>query len=172
MSPQLSEKAFRTYEGVIAKVVEAYPNVVSLQPSIQGVAATTFVARLRDAMKSFHEYAWTSDINHRVFCGVYINIIVTFGKDGYVLVGPRSSISAMRSPAQTQPSVTVHTSDDGLHIAINPTFTPECLAFLAHNRALARPLIISGLAPEKADELSTHFDILLEPHSGGCYTLS
>jgi hypothetical protein len=57
---RLSERAFRRYESVIAAAVNVYPDVIDLTP-VSG-SVFTFIGRFRDAISSFRQYSWSSDV--------------------------------------------------------------------------------------------------------------
>lgn len=56
--PELSEPSFRRFEDVIRAACLAYPNAITCTWPGSGLRYSTFVARLRDAIKSFREYNW------------------------------------------------------------------------------------------------------------------
>lgn len=58
--PHKAEKVFREYEGHIHTILRNYPANTRFLP--ERVAATTFSARLRDAINSVIEYNWPTSV--------------------------------------------------------------------------------------------------------------
>lgn len=58
--PHLSEKNFRRYERVILQAVMAWPAPIRITP--HQLAPTTYMARLRDALRSYELYRWPCGI--------------------------------------------------------------------------------------------------------------
>jgi hypothetical protein len=90
---RFTEKAFRLYESTIATAVELFPSRLVLQPRGDR-SQETIAARLRDALRSFHTYRWsTTQIEVDKFntyydriqvCREDVNVIVRVSKDSPV----------------------------------------------------------------------------------------
>src|ERR1700679_445189 len=83
---------FKRYEIYINHAVEAHPQAVKCDPQLFNIKQITFVARLRDAMRSLWDNKWETTINKIKFREIYPLIQVTERVDGTILIGTKEAI--------------------------------------------------------------------------------
>ena len=161
--PELTERAFRFYEGVIQSAMSRFPDVVMVEYQDSGLSQRTFVARLRDAVKSLRTYKWTTTWD--VDWTALDKLTVMMSDDGRILLGT----PAARKDQIAQAKVVNVTTTTTAYIEA-PVFDyliAESYAILA-NQHLAGllPLRISnkeadGYAMEMLERLEQIYDIAI-----------
>lgn len=124
---RLTEKCFREYEADITQAMLVLPSTYQIKPK-PGRSQNTVEARLRDAMRSLHQFRWTTSVNMLKFDDLYNDIKV--GRDGEdVVVFLRGS-----KQQQTQANVAAR-----LDVPAEKCLAPNIIA-LAH-------LVQAGVLP-------------------------
>lgn len=88
----LSEKVFRRFEQTIKQIVEEFPRTIIITP--EGISQYTFIARLRDAMRSLYKYEWQTSVESTRFRSIRAQIVVKTGPDGTIIVCTTSTDTA------------------------------------------------------------------------------
>lgn len=160
-----SERCFRKYEAILGEAVRAFPKVITKNPANYGMRPTTFVARLRDAKKAFHDNPqWsTALIDRSKLLSIYPEFVISFRKnpENLVKLGPKNELeppshSFTTLPTEAQTAFPVLFGDDTRQIQI------RFLGYLAHHRLLSQPVQII-LHPYEAVDLDTLYDLDLNP---------
>lgn len=156
------ESTFRLYEPYIRECVLKWPTPVAINPA--PLRATTFAARLRDALLRLQLYNTTTDIDLEVFDRVSPEIVVVH-RDQTVAIGPKVKKGRLPGAIVT----TAHTAA-GIHWE-SSTYTEDdvrAAVSLLGKRLLVGPLYVLPLSPPFQDELESSFDCsitTLEKHS-------
>lgn len=164
---RLSEKAFRFYEPLIAKIVETYPKPLTIDPMSYGRRLGTFENRLRDAIRSLRDNRWPTTVDMVKLSNS--QIVVSVAKSGKVIIGSRDSV---KDSPETLPAIVATSTAEPL--VITADFSPteaHLVARLAHERALCRPIQVY-IADSLAEELEASYDVYLEHNNDGSYTLT
>ncbi len=164
------ESQFRRYEHFIARAVSTAPAAILCDPKLFNIAATTFAARLRDAIKSYHDNNWpSSTISRPAFDILYPSLTVAHRADGTVLLGDRNAIRGYQSignPAPIVPEASSIVTISVIHLT-----AAELIMQLSHRRLLAPRLILTGLTEVDVDTYQQKYDIALDRNEDGTYTL-
>lgn len=80
----LSEATFRKYEHSLTKAIAEFPRDCPFDPSLYGVAPTTFAARMRDSILSVLQYNWPTTINVEKLRTIAGQYIISHERDGTV----------------------------------------------------------------------------------------
>lgn len=95
-----SERNFRRFEDWIAQAVDIHPEPLKVGLEEEGLAPTTVVARLRDAISSFRSNEWESKVNREKFLRLRLHAYLSPGAGEARGVGsPQLTISALRTRA-------------------------------------------------------------------------
>ncbi len=148
---RLREPAFRRFENVIGAIVDSWPEPICFDAV--PLSVETFSARLRDAMRSYHENNWESTLVAREkFCSIYDGICVRM-ISGRVTVGPRSKgPQILHNPslslAESHPSAMSPTKDE-----------LEVFARMLSEGLLVGPLIIYNVDEPLLLELESKYNV-------------
>ena len=151
------ESAFRNYENMIAVIMSHYPNVYWFTPS----NVETFSCRLRDAMNSWRENKWTSDLNLHEFCKMQIRVAI---RGSRVIVGHPDAVKAtFRDPLPSG----IH--QEPAHLVVTNPSDPDLLALLQlhHSRILTNPTLIHFDHPFSPEPYEQKFDVAFEKTGEG-----
>lgn len=177
---RLTERAFRTYEPDITLALTQYPNVVKFKPSGN---LTTYIARIRDAMKSYNDFHWqSSSIDRALFTLRYDDLIVhqPLKHPGEVWIGGRVEIAEERK--RWESAVEMDSSELASSLGNEPVNVKlpipsvenrlfvEFLARLAQDRLLARPVRVKT-EDSFAGHLEQSYDIVVTKNDDGSYTI-
>lgn len=170
---RFKEDQFKRYEVYINHAIEAYPHAIKCEPKLFNVSKTTFIARLRDAMKSYNDNKWESAINRVKFLEAYPKIQVSERTDGTILIGSKEAIKAWMQLDNVTEKLFHETSDTTLPLTdlSCPTNHKEFLMFLSHKRLLLPRLKLIGLLDGEAELYQQTYDISLDKNPDGSYTL-
>lgn len=97
---RLSERCFREYEDIIAAAIAVLPSRFNLPPR-PGKAQSTIEARLRDAMRSLHEYRWPTHVDMAKFDSLFPQLMVKRDGDDVCIELRRRAEPAVLSPKTT-----------------------------------------------------------------------
>lgn len=161
------ESTFRLYEPFIARAIKSFPEPVAINPA--PLRATTFAARLRDAIWSFHHYQWPSDIIDReIFEAMYNQrAIVVVQTDTTVAIGPKAKRGG-HAPGAVVSNATLAAASAGIRFEPKRWNADDVRAVcrLLSSRLLAGPVIIyPPLDQVLSDGLEATFDIALTTDS-------
>lgn len=170
------ESEFRRYEPFIAVIAEKFPDVVAQDVKQVGLSPVTYACRLRDALKSYRNNKWKSDSIPLSFFDVIDQVVVSDRGNGIIAAGSKDSLKDPNILAVAQPPK--HVAESTLSVD-TLSATPllivstdlNALCFLAHSRALKRPLSITISSPELASSLEQQYDISLDNIGNNQYIL-
>lgn len=169
---RFSEGQFRRYEKYINYAIEAYPQAIKCDPVSFDVATATFIARLRDAMKSYETYKWPSTINPEKFTLAYPQIQVIQRVDGTILIGPRMATQQWgKQDGVKEVVVEIINAIPNTCLLLCTYDEKDLLMRLSHNRWLAPSLKVKGLSYEEAETFQKQYDIAIDDNNDGTFTL-
>lgn len=153
---RFKESTFRLYEPYIAQAITQWPEPVAINPA--PLRATTFAARLRDAILRLRLYVTTTSIDLEIFDSVYSQLIVVH-TDHTVSIGPRGpkgrAPGAVITTAKTAAGIhwesSSHDNDD-IRMAVK----------LISKRLLVGPLYVPRLTEEFSSELESSYDCAIQ----------
>jgi hypothetical protein len=162
------ENQFRRYEQIIHNATEQWPAATKCDPTLLNIAQATFVCRLRDAIKSYYDHSWPSNINRVKFVGIYQEMLVSERVDGTILIGHREAIKNWCAVDNTPLMVpeTPHDAISVLHLT-----AAEMIMKLSHLRLLAPRIKLIDLTDIEADDFQQKYDISLDKNLDGSHTL-
>lgn len=155
MRPELTERAFRRWEDQIRIAVDGFPAAYQFEPA--GMAVTTAVSRIRDAVRSLRLYNWPTVIDMEKFkkfgCEVR-NINNTF-----VELAPVPEFKATRQ-MYFNPNVRVHgalLTEDVVKalcvLAANGVLSPKLVSLTQSQEEQFRQIVTDcGLEFRQSDE--------------------
>jgi hypothetical protein len=167
------ERAFRTYEPIIAQVIKAYPGVITFSPSLNySLSPDTFACRFRDALRSHERYNWTTQlIDRERFLACVNSIAVSMTKEnGLLRIGDRAELR--------RPDAAILNSPARLGSSFAPSASPllrldtdaECdlICKLATLRLLAAELKCTGFSEQTKHQYELKYDVSidLDPATG------
>lgn len=157
------ESSFRKYEHIIGTIVRHFPTV--LEHHFDG-SPVTFTCRLRDAMKSFLDNKWTSQVvDYEAFKHIYGDIVVS-EHEGRVFTGSRESIKN-RHVATDLSKLHAHIADAPTQaiprLVVHDISTLEALCVLLSARTLTGPYTLEGIRLEATDvqRLEQFYDVAI-----------
>ena len=159
---------FRRYETYINHAVEAHPQAVKCDPKLFNIKQITFVARLRDAMRSLWDNQWNTTINNTKFREIYESIQVTERTDGTILIGTKEAIKGWIQQDKI-PELTAADSNEIL--TLKDPQTKELIMWLSHKRLLAPRLKVIGLTDDEVVEFQNNFDVSIDKNPDGSWLL-
>lgn len=166
-----SEACFRKYEHAIAQAVDKYPMVVCLSDKFEiPDAHTTFIARFRDAEKSYLTYNWVCDFIDREKFLLVSSFLQIVSHEGKIYTGDRISIQELKRKPSSKPKT--KPSLDSFPISERDPGILLYLAKLCSLGLLSRPLSLTNLTEENAQMIRDTYDVLLrKDDETGVYTL-
>ena len=163
------EQSFRKFEVIINSVISAYPNVITFNPyTTHHLSQETFAARFRDAMRSYSEHYWNSNIiNRERFLEVCDNISVAMAHNNSLIrIGDKNELK--------KPSLEVSKSTyrmpelkavPGL-IALNSEGELELICKLAALRLLSQEVKCTGFTEHNKLKYEQIYDCSIELEDG------
>lgn len=153
--PELREGAFRKWEDIIAKAVDAWPSPLTVH--VPNMSQNTVISRLRDAIKSYETYGWTSKVNSQKFTTGKIRLSVGYNEDGTTYIGPhRSTLPKGSDPVAIVKELTVDfspfPSDKHIYLA-------QKLAACLHHELIPPVRIINADGEISFESLTNDYDI-------------
>lgn len=153
---RLRESTFRIYEPYIARAIAQWPEPVAINPA--PLRATTFAARLRDAILRLHIYITTTEIDLAVFDAVYDKLTVVH-IDQTVSIGPRT-------PKGRKPGAVVTTAATaaGIHWEDRDYTDDDVRAIvrLLGAKLISGPVHLKPLDTPFVNELESSFDCAVQ----------
>jgi len=159
---RFKESTFRLYEPYIARALLDWPIPVAINPA--PLRATTFAARLRDAILRLRLYVTTTTVDLELFDRLAEQLVVVH-RDQAVAIGPRGTPG--RSPGAV---IATHKTAVGFHWE-NSEYSDNdvrMVVALLGRRLIVGPVYLRPLDPTFQNELETTFDCAiqtLETHS-------
>jgi hypothetical protein len=158
---RLKQSTFRLYEPFIDQSIRQ--GAITINPA--PLRATTFAARLRDAIISYDKFRWPASFTSLQFDEAYktSNLIVTHG-DQTVILGPRKSKKAGFTGGAT---IAFNNPNDkrlnGIFVDRDVTVEEiRAICLLLTSRIISGPVIITGTASfseETISQLESTFDV-------------
>ena len=167
LPPRFRSSAFRRYEAVLKQAVDHFPCEIEVDHTKFGLSLCTVEQRLRDAKTSYLKHYWNSTIDRAKF-EKHVNDIRVCCRDSKIFIGRPKNADEGKVILGTY-RLDVPTSKKPLEVPVE--FNIRELAFLAQERALARPLRLT-LSDHQSDQLYASFDINLEKQPDGFYILT
>ena len=157
----LSKANFDRFAPVIDAAISAYPHGVYVDPTIYGLAPSTAVSRLRDAIASFNLYSWPSCITRADFDRVRDSLICPHLPSGEIVLGRTIEPSPSAPPA---PDISGITS---IPFDIESIESVEVICILIHAGAINRPVsfTVSELDGATINSFALVYDVTLNKTS-------
>lgn len=175
---RLSERSFRHYELIIARAIEAFPNITVVDPDGSPI---TYSARLRDAMLSLATYNWpTAVVNTEKFHAIYNvdlkkRLIHVSHRGSQIFIG---SDTIPDDDVIPQPAVEVKPlATTQYPPAVRPlTLVADDMQIvlicqMASQRLLSAPVTVRDLTEARARELEMEYDVRIDKNPDGTYTI-
>ena len=153
---RFKSSTFLLYEPYIKRCISQWPEPVIINPA--PLRATTFAARLRDAVLRLRLYYCPTDIDYASFDGIYSQITVSH-YDHSVVIGPKQRkgrapgavVSANRTPVGLNWLDSVYTEAD-IHACVQ----------LLGKRLLSGPLTVQPISPDLQNALESSYDCAIQ----------
>ena len=156
----LREEQFRRYEPLIAQAVANWPRQSRFKPELPVRSVETLRARLRDAMLSFNQNRWQSNISYQAFSTMFEASQVAIDNNEVVICA--RGMKPIDQPGQV-------VAAKGLIVGSDDPAVISAIILLHHNGILLAPTQLSTSV--EVETLVGSFDITLTNTGPNLYTI-
>jgi hypothetical protein len=160
-----SEKVFRTYEPIIFTILNRWPEPSMFKPD--AVAATTFSARLRDAISSVIEFQWQTALDVEKLKLIWSTdlVITCDAPNGYVHANNKTMM-AKALPKSVGKYIKELITDFSCEVDNPSEIVLTALGVLFSQKVLVKPAKITNPNPELLQNIALQFDVAFQEEVG------